>query len=234
VQRQEQLDATGAADHADPCPAPRFQHPLTGSLEAPDEAVDRLDRYGVLLDASYFPCARRRADVDRQDIVGDGRPIATDNPLGCQIQSYDLAVVKAGLCEAGERAGIDMRLVLVVEASDHPRQHPRIGRMDLAGHECETHAGHSVHGQHAQYADMRVPCPDQHDVLHYWCLRRLHLPAFPFHLAGASASRVVSVEIRSAPRNRRDRASITADSPTVARIRTTATSKRSSEMAAST
>jgi hypothetical protein len=59
VQRQEQLDATGAADHADPCPAPRFQHPLTGRREALDEAVDRLDRYGALFDARNFPCARR-------------------------------------------------------------------------------------------------------------------------------------------------------------------------------
>src|SRR5258706_15850944 len=60
-------------------------------------------------------------------------------------------------------------------------------------------------------------------------------PIFPqCCLVGASARRVANVEMRRARRSPRDKPSIAAHKPTVANINTTATSKRSSEMAAST
>ena len=171
VQGQEQLDATGAAaDHADLGAAPRFQHPRARRLEAIDEAVDGLDGDGVLGDARDLPRARRRADVDRQDIVGHRWPVAADHLPGRQIEADRLAVVETGLSEAGERPRVDVRLVVIIKAGDHARQHAGIGRIHLPGDEGEAHSGHRVHAEHAQYADMRMSRADENDVLQDRCM----------------------------------------------------------------
>src|SRR5215467_2910341 len=82
---------------------------------------------------------------------------------------------KAGLRKAGQRRGVDMRLVLVVKARDHSRQHAGIGSVHLARDEREAHAGHWIHAECAQHADMRVPGPDEYDVLQYWYGGSLHV-----------------------------------------------------------
>ena len=171
VQGQQQLDAAGAAaDHPDLGAAPRLQHPRARRLEAIDEAVDGLDGDGVLGDARDLPRARRRADVDRQDIVEHRWPVLADHLPRGEIEADRLAVIEASLSEAGERPGVDVCLVVIIKAGDHARQHAGIGRIHLAGDEGEAHTGHRVHAEHAQYADMGMSRADEHDVLQDRCL----------------------------------------------------------------
>ena len=46
------------------------------------KAIDGLDRYRVLRDACHLLHPWRRADVERQHVVGHRRPIIADDPLG--------------------------------------------------------------------------------------------------------------------------------------------------------
>ncbi len=69
---QQDLDATGAgADDAD-VQVPRMRkHAVAQALPMRDEAIDRLDRHDMSGGARHVGGTRRRADVERKQIVTD-------------------------------------------------------------------------------------------------------------------------------------------------------------------
>src|SRR5262245_4186451 len=83
-------------------------------------------------------------------------------------------MVEAGLYKAGQWRGVNVRLVLVIEASDQTRQHAGIGRVDLPRDQREAHARHWVHAESAQHANVRVPGPEEDHVLEHRRWRGLH------------------------------------------------------------
>ena len=57
-----------------------------------------------------------------------------------------------------------MRLVEAVLATYQSGQHPRIGRVRLAGDDGDAQAGLAAHGEPAEHLDMRVPSPEQDEI----------------------------------------------------------------------
>ena len=238
LQRQQQFDAAGAgADDTDARLAAGSQDARARRLEAGQKSIDRLHGDGVVCHARGLLRARRRADVDRQHVVGHGRAVVANDAFVLEIKAVDLAVVEARVGKAAERTRIDVRFIGRVAPGDHPGQHARVGRVNLPGDQREAHAGHRVHAEHAQNADVGVAGADQDHVLDNRDARHLHGWA-PTGSAGRSmgpsARRTGSTAIRNARRSHRESPSMPADSNTVAAINTTATSKRNSEMAPST
>src|SRR5919201_1183115 len=240
LDREQELDAAGAgADQRHGAAAFAREHARLQRLEATQESVDRLDRNGMLACARDARGVRRRADIEREEIVGNRRARAADYATAGEIELDRLILIEPCAGEAGERTGIDMRVVEPVMAGDEAGQHPGIGRVHLAGDQRETHAGDWLHPEHAQHGDVRVAGADQHHVLEYGMAPRLHAGlSAPTRRPiagslGASDRRVGIVSMRNRRRRPREKASTAIDSSAVTRISTTATSSLNSEMAAS-
>ena len=133
LRRERQLDAAGAAaDHREAQP----RH-LAGAgeqrLPARRETGDRLDRDRVLGRAGDIVGPRRRADVDRQQVVADRRMgAAQDKALG-PVEADRLVADQPRAGKPREPAEIDVALLERVMPGDIARQHARIGRLDVAG-----------------------------------------------------------------------------------------------------
>ncbi len=179
---------------------------------------------------------RGRADIDREDVIRYGRPPAAEDALAREIDARDFVLIKPGAREAAERAAVDVRFVEAVMARHKPGEHARIGRVDLARDQGEPHAFEGLHAEAPKDLHMRMPGADEHHVLDDWPGRPLHRVARAGGTtsSGARDRRVGKVSTRSQRLRRLENMSMVMESVAVARIRTTATSSRSSEMAAST
>ena len=119
----------------------------------------------MLLDTGNIYSTRRRADVDRKEIVKHGRSRCADDAPGIGIDPDDLVVIKARLGEPGQGTRVDMHGVEVVVTGDEAWQHAGIGRVHLSRDQREPRAGNRIHSEIPDYADMRMTGADQHDVL---------------------------------------------------------------------
>ena len=241
LDREQKLNAAGAgADHCDPRAPIAREHARDQRLEAGEEAVDGLDRDGVLARARHIRGVRRRADVEREQIVRHRRAVATDHGTRGEIEADDLVLIEPRLRKTGQRPGVDMGVVEPVIPGDEAGQHAGIRCMHLAGDQSEAHARNRLHAEHAQHGHMRVASTDQHHVLDDRMGHALHAdlssPTGPRSGAslGAYESRVGMVSMRNRRRRPRENASTAIASAAVTRIRTIATSSLNSEMAAST
>ena len=121
--RQQELDAAGArADQRHGGTALARENAGLQRLEAAQESIDRFDRDGVLARARHAGRVRRRADIERQEIVTDGRSRAADHAAPVKIEIDHLVLIKPHPREPGERTGIDMRVIESVVTGDQSGQ----------------------------------------------------------------------------------------------------------------
>jgi hypothetical protein len=123
--RQEQLDPAGAAaDHQDPprltvCQAARLQR-----LELGKKAADRFHGEGVFRRTRNGSQRRRRADVERQQIVGERGPALDQNTAERPIDARRGGPNQARVREPGERLEVDVALLEAVVAGDQAGSMP--------------------------------------------------------------------------------------------------------------
>src|SRR5258707_6248714 len=102
-------------------------------LKSRQERPDRLDGDTVLGGAWNGSKVGRYPDIDRQNIVGDGRPACEQHTLGAAIYSDRFRVDEAGSGHGRQPDEIDVRLLPRIEARDNARQHARIWRIPITG-----------------------------------------------------------------------------------------------------
>ena len=166
LHRQQQLDP----------PGPRPHHPDanrhaggqdTGAQPRPplDEAADGLDGYRRLGRPRHAAERGGGADVDRQQVPGHRRAPLAVHLAPVEVEPHGRLVVEAGAREPGQPREVDVHLVERVVAGHQARQHPRVGRMDVARDQGDAHPGHRAHAEPLEHRDVGVPAPDQHEVL---------------------------------------------------------------------
>ena len=93
--------------------------------------------------------------------------MAAAEDLPCRpVQPDRLVMDQPGAGKAGERAKVDVALLLRVMAGDQAGQHPGIGGLDVTRDEREAHARSRPHPEALEHVDVGVPAPDQHQLLH--------------------------------------------------------------------
>ena len=117
LHRKQDLDATGpGTDHADTHAIVTRQDAVGHRLPVRDELIDRLHRHDVSGRARNVGGSRRRADVERDDVISHRRPVAALNGLADQIDADRFIMKEPSTREPAERTEVDMRLVVVVGA----------------------------------------------------------------------------------------------------------------------
>ncbi len=175
---QSEFDAAGAA--ADDGQAQPRQLPGAGQQGFPAlrEIGDRLDRDRVFDGARDIVRARRRADVERNEIVADRRVGTAQHLALAAVEADRLVADQPGAGKAREASEIDVALVKAIMAGDPAGQHPRIGGFDVAGDEGQAHPRHRAHGKALQHTDMGVPAADKDQVVGD-CNLMPHRPTMP-------------------------------------------------------
>ena len=176
---QGHLDAAGAgADDSDRGRPGMAADPCQQGQPAFVETPDRLDRHDVFACPGDAGQLRRRADVDRQGIVGYRRSIAAQH-LACRpVDADNLVAVIARPGKLGQPAQVDMDVGKTVMAGDVARQHARIRRVGIGADHRQAHAGQRLHGKHVQHADVAMAAADQHDVSQHGAGSGFHLSSF--------------------------------------------------------
>ena len=167
LRRKREFDPAGAAaDHGKAQP-----RDLAGArqqrLPARREPVDRLDRDRVLGGAGHVVGARRRADVDRQDIVLDRRMGIAQQCATSLVEPDSFVADQPRAGKSRKPAKIDMALVERIVPGDIARQHARIGRLATPGDQDHPHPRHRPHAEALQDMDMGVPAADEDEMLVY-------------------------------------------------------------------
>ena len=178
LDRQQQLDAAGACpDDGYPRRPVGGQHPLPQLFPCGDEPIDGLDRDGVLRGAGDFG-ARRRADIERQQIVRHGRPpAAQDEPL-FEVETARLVQQEPRPAKSAERDEIDVAVVEAIMAGDQAGQHARIGRMGIAADHRDAHAVDRLHGKALDHRDVAVTAAQQNQILDDGRVALIHVVGF--------------------------------------------------------
>src|SRR5262249_12724147 len=133
LDRKQKLDAAGAsADERDARASLPRQYARLERLEAREKSVDRLDGNRMLARARHIAGIRRRADIERQQVVGHRRTIAANYSLAGEVDADGFVLIKPSASKARQRAGVDMGIVAPVVAGDEAGQHAGIRRVHLA------------------------------------------------------------------------------------------------------
>ena len=131
LQRQQQLDAAGAAaDDADAGAARALREPARAWPRSGEEAVDRLDRDGVLARAAHVAGVRSRADVEGEQVEGHRRTVAAEHLPAREIEADRLVLVEP-------RAGEAARAARCRYGSRQTRKGPRSGRAACRNRACQ-------------------------------------------------------------------------------------------------
>ncbi len=190
LQRKHKFDAARPRAHKCDAALGPLRDTRPQRLEMMQKPVNRLDRNRVFGRAGHKRRIRRRAGIDRHDVVRRRRAVVADDAPGRDIDPDRRALIEAGTGEPRQRAGIDMSVVEAVGPGDQAGQHAGIGRMDLAGDEGETDAGHWFHAEASQHLHMGVSGPDQYHILDDRPGHGLHGYPFQGQDRGVSASRL--------------------------------------------
>src|SRR6266508_2098295 len=119
LDRQQKLDAASAgADQGHTHAPPAREDPRLECLEPAEKSVDRLDRNGVLARARDIRGIGSRADVEREEIVGDRWAMAADHATPGEIEVDDLILVKPCPGKTRQRTSVDMGIGDVVVAGN--------------------------------------------------------------------------------------------------------------------
>eukprot|EP00964_Phaeocystis_antarctica_P103740 scaffold68995_cov60-Phaeocystis_antarctica.AAC.2 len=122
-------------------------------------AVGRLRRDGL----------RRRANVDGEHVVRDGRPTLEQHAALRDVDPARLRVDQPRIREGREPRQVNVALLARVHARDVARQHARVGRLDVARDEREPHARLGAHAEHLEHVHVRVATAHEHEVLDDGC-----------------------------------------------------------------
>ena len=173
--REHHLHPAGpGAHHADPYRALAGEHPVDERVPAGHEIADRLDRHHCAGGAGHIVRTRRRADVDREHVVGHGGAVAAQDVPRDRVEIDRLVVIEARVREAGEGAEIDVDVVVGVVSCNVAREHARVGRLDVAADEGDPDPGHRLHPESLEHDDVAVPAADQHEILDDGCGAGVH------------------------------------------------------------
>ena len=167
LHRQRQLDARRARSHRGHTQPPRTRaHAVGEPLPARDQPADWFRGDGVIRRARRVE-PRRDADIYRQHVVGDRRPVAAQDRAPLQVEPHRLGVEQPRPREPGERTEVDVDIVESVEARNQARQHPRVGGVQVARDDGDPHAGEGAHPQPAEHDDVAVAPADEDEVLQH-------------------------------------------------------------------
>src|SRR5215813_1104947 len=178
AQGEQQLDAGGTSpDHGD---APYLAGAAPGAqlLKLRQEHPDGLDRDAVFGGARNGCQTGRYANVDRENIVGDGQPVGEQHTLGAAVEPDCLCMDKAGSGHGGQPDEIDMRLLRSIEARNNARQHRGIGCFQIAGDQRHSDARQRPVREGPDDVRMGMAAAEQHDIrrdvdaaVHDWPVR---------------------------------------------------------------
>ncbi len=108
---------------------------------------------------------RRRADVDGDDVVGDGRAVAAQHGTSVAVEARGLVMDEAGAGPRRQRRQVDVALLGRVMPGDEARQHAGIGRQHVARDERHRDAGNGPLGEAVEHIDLGVAAADEDEVL---------------------------------------------------------------------
>ena len=164
LQRHRELDAACACAHGDKAEsAPGPGRPFFQLRPAFEEPVHGLDRQGALRTPDAR-CGGRGADVQRHDVEGQRRPAVDQRLVPVEVEARHGPVNEPGAGECSQRRQIDVRFRVAVSPCNKTRQHPGIGRGEVACRQSQPHAGDRGHAEAAQHLDMGVSAADQQDI----------------------------------------------------------------------
>ena len=179
---QRQFDAAGSgADHRHRGDAGVIAHPFQQRQPALVELADRLHRHGMRVGTRHMAQLGRRADVDRQRIVGDRRSRAAEHLARVAVDADHFVAVVTRAGKLGQTTHVDMHVVKAVMPGDVARQHAGIWRVGIGADQGQARARQRVHRPHVQDHDMAVAAANQDDVAQYGGFRRLHSINHPQH-----------------------------------------------------
>ena len=136
--------------------------------------MNRLDRHRMF-GRTWNPAhLRRRADVDADPVIGHGRTVFAQHLATGAVQADDLVLEKTRTRKAGQRAQIDVHIVMAVVACNVAGQHARVGRVAVAADQRQAHTRHGLHAPHLEHDSMAVAAADQHNIAQDRLFTRLH------------------------------------------------------------
>ena len=132
LHRKEQLDtASAGADHAD-AQVGIFEDALLQRLPGGEKSRHRLDRDGLADQFEVRIEDGRRADIDGDDVVGNGgATVGTGDQAAVGIDAGDAGCDQARAGEARQGTEVDVGLLEGVVAGDQSRQHAGIRGVHL-------------------------------------------------------------------------------------------------------
>ena len=136
--------------------------------------MNRFDRHRML-GCTWNPAhLRRRTDVDADTVVGHGRTVFAQHLATGAVQADHLVLEKTRTRKAGQRAQVDVHIVIVVVARDVAWQHARVRRVAVAADQRQAHTRHGFHTPHLEHDSMAVAPADQHNIAQDRLFTRLH------------------------------------------------------------
>ena len=160
VHRERELHARDAApDHAGISPARREEGgPAVG------ERPERLGGDGMGAEARQIRHRRGDADIDGDDIVGQGGPPLQSNLPRGAVEPGGALAHEPGAGEARQAHEVDLELGARVVPCDVAGQHAGVGGARVRVDQREPRAGQRVHRPAAQDERVGVAAADQHEV----------------------------------------------------------------------
>ncbi len=165
LQRERQLDAAGPAAHDDDA---RFARQLVRSrhqiVDPAHEARDRPRRYRVLAHPGQIQADDRRADVERREVVAQGRPAVEQHLPRVGVDPCRRRHDHLGAGPASERHDVDLELVPLVLAGHEARHHARVDRDRRVDDQGDAQILRRLHDEAPEHLDMRVTTADEDEM----------------------------------------------------------------------
>ena len=140
------------------------QDAFAHGLPAFVKTADRFDDNGIFCGARRGR-RRRRTRIDAEQVETNRRAIAADHLARFEIEPRNLVVQEACAGETGERAKIDMSIVVAVMARYVSRKHAGIGRVQIPANQGDAHAFKGLHAEAAHDLDVGVAPADQDQIV---------------------------------------------------------------------
>lgn len=177
VDGERQFDAAGtAADHGDSQRALPVLDPFEEAQPALPEFCNGLHRRRMLGRARDRVHARRGADIERHEIVGDRRAILEPHLPVDPVEPDRFGTDQPCAGPGTQPRQVDMAFVEGIAAGHEARDHAGIGCLDVPTDQGEPHPGHRLHAEASQHMDMRMAAAHEHEVLEEG--RSLHPPSY--------------------------------------------------------
>ena len=150
--------------HGDARPVREGGEPLVEREPAIVEAVDGLDPYRMLGGPRHGIVFWRRSQIERQKIVGDGRPPSEQHAPRSTIDANHFPSNQCGLRKPAQPVEVDMHLIPRIVPGDIAGQHAGVGARGCAADQREPHPRLRLHRKAPQHPDVGVATAHQHQV----------------------------------------------------------------------